>query len=369
MNTVRDVIRVFEEWAPPSLAVEGDRVGLMIGDWNQPVTKVLTTLDVSEEVVDEAVKTGVELIIAHHPLLFRPIKSLDVANGQGPVIEKCIKHDLTVYAAHTNLDIAPGGVNDMMAEALGLTNTEVLAVTGEDQLYKLVAFVPESHTEEVRQAVGDAGAGYIGGYSHCTFSASGTGTFIPGDGTDPFLGEQGKMEFADEKRMETIVPASLRQSVEAALTAAHPYEEPAYDMYPLALPGEPYGLGRVGDLPEEMTLEAFVEQVKKSYDVPFVRVVDGKADRVKRVALLGGDGNKYWKQALSKQADVYITGDIYFHTAQDAAMDGLTMMDPGHHVEKIMKKGVQKEMQHRSQDRLQVEWVASALSTEPFRLA
>ncbi|SFE29298.1 dinuclear metal center protein, YbgI/SA1388 family [Alteribacillus iranensis] len=361
------IIQLFEEWAPKSLAVEGDKVGLMIGTLNKPVRHVMIALDVLEEVVDEAIEKKVDLIIAHHPLLFRPLKKIDTESGQGPIIEKCIKHDITVYAAHTNLDIADGGVNDMLADKLDLQNTRVLVPTTEIPLKKLVAFVPENHVEEVRQALGDAGAGYIGGYSHCTFSSAGTGTFIPGDDTNPYLGKRREMEFASEKRIETIVPQPLVRKVTNALEKAHPYEEPAYDLYSLDLEGEKMGLGRIGELKKELPFEEFIEQVKKAFSVEDIRATKPFPQQVRKVAVLGGDGNKYWQYANRQGADVYITGDLYYHTAHDAQMGGQCIIDPGHHVEKVMKEGVKKELEKRMEEKkFQANVMASEVSTEPF---
>ncbi|RSL34497.1 Nif3-like dinuclear metal center hexameric protein [Salibacterium salarium] len=361
------IIQTFEEWSPKSLAVEGDKVGLMLGTLNKPVDNVMIALDVSEEVVDEAIEKEAGLIIAHHPLIFKPLKQIETTTGQGPIIEKCIKHDIAVYAAHTNLDITNGGVNDMMAEALGLEDTKVLVPTQEIPLKKLVAFVPENHVEIVRSALGDAGAGHIGDYSHCTFATDGTGTFIPGDNTNPYLGTQGEMEFAAEKRMETVVPETMIRNVIKALEKAHPYEEPAYDVYPLDLEGEKLGLGRVGYLKEPVSFETFITQVKSAFEVHHIRTAGPEPDMVKKVALLGGDGNKYWSYAKRNGADVYITGDLYYHVAQDAAVDGLSMIDPGHNVEKIMKEGVKRKMESLiDSNKYATQFIASSVSTEPF---
>ncbi|RSL30908.1 Nif3-like dinuclear metal center hexameric protein [Salibacterium salarium] len=361
------IIQAFEAWSPKSLAVEGDKVGLMLGTLNKPVRNVMIALDVAEEVVDEAIEKDAGLIIAHHPLIFKPLKQIETTSGQGPIIEKCIKHDIAVYAAHTNLDIANGGVNDMMAEALGLHSTNVLVPTQEVPLKKLVAFVPEDHVEDVRSAIGDAGAGHIGDYSHCTFAADGTGTFLPGDETNPYIGSQGEMEFAAEKRIETVVPENIINKVVKALKKAHPYEEPAYDVYPLDLNGEELGLGRVGYLEDAVSFDTFVDKVKSAFAVDHIRTAGPVPDEVKKVALLGGDGNKYWSYAKRHGADVYITGDLYYHVAQDAAMDGLSMIDPGHHVEKIMKEGVKRKMESLlDSTKYTTQLIASNVSTEPF---
>lgn len=361
------VIDVFEEWSPRTYAVEGDRVGLMIGTLDKPVSRVLVALDVTDEVIEEAISAEAELIIAHHPLIFRPLTEIDTAHGQGPLIEKCIKHDIAVYAAHTNLDIAPGGVNDMMADSLGLKDVEVLAPTQTENMKKIVVFSPESHADTIRKAIGNAGAGSLGDYSHCSFFVEGTGTFMPEAEADPFIGESGRQEYVKEMRIETIVSASDLSRVKQAMLDAHPYEEPAYDVYSLDVKGRELGLGRVGMLPEEMTIEAFADYVKQRFNVPAVRIVGNRNKKVRRVALLGGDGNKYWKQALSKNADIYLTGDIYYHTAQDAMLDGLSMIDPGHNVEKIMKAGTKRYMDELKDKRIEdVEWIASEVSSEPF---
>lgn len=205
------IIQAFESVSPKNLAIEGDKIGLQIGTLNKPVKKVMIALDVLESVVDEAVKNEVDLIIAHHPIIFRPIKALNMDSAYGRTIEKLIKNDIAVYAAHTNLDVAPGGVNDLMAEALGLEDVNVLVETTEDPLKKLAVFVPEENADDVRNALGNAGAGHIGNYSHCSFNTNGTGTFKPGAGTNPHIGTQGKMEYVSEVKIESVFPASIEK--------------------------------------------------------------------------------------------------------------------------------------------------------------
>ncbi|CAM3797964.1 Nif3-like dinuclear metal center hexameric protein [Alkalicoccus chagannorensis] len=362
------IIQTFEQFSPKHLAVEGDRIGLQVGTLKKQVSKVMITLDVLEPVVDEAVEKGVDFIIAHHPLLFRPIKQLDVSTSYGRMIEKLIKNEITVYAAHTNLDAAPGGVNDLMADAVGLKNTRVLVPTGEDPLKKLIVFVPDSHADHVREAMGDAGAGHIGSYSHCAFTSEGRGAFRPGEGTNPFIGEQGRLERPEETKIETVVPASIEKKVIQAMKKAHPYEEAAFDLYPMDVPGDVYGLGRIGELEEAVTLDAFADHVKTAFGVDGLRVVGDGSRLVKKAAVLGGDGNKYTMTALQKGADVYITGDLYFHVAHDAWMEGLMMIDPGHHVEQIMKQATADRLEEDLADQKgSVDIVTSELNTDPFR--
>lgn len=362
-----EIISLFESMYPKHLAMEGDKIGLQIGALNKSVQHVLIALDVTEAVVEEAIQIGANIIIAHHPLIFNPLKVIHTDKAYGKIIEACIKHGIAVYAAHTNVDVAKGGVNDLLAEALGLQQTQVLVPTYSEEMKKLVVFVPADHADELRKVLGDAGAGYIGNYSHCTFNSEGTGTFMPQEGTNPYIGEIGQLERAKEVRVETIIPATLQRSVIKAMLAAHPYEEVAYDVYPLDNKGETLGLGKIGYLPEEMTLGQFAEHVKQSLDVKGARVVGELNDKVRKVAVLGGDGNKYINQAKFKGADVYVTGDMYYHVAHDAMMLGLNIVDPGHNVEKVMKQGVQKQLQQKADAKnFAVQIHASQLHTDPF---
>lgn len=370
MKTVNgnQIIELFEQFSPKQYAMEGDPIGLHVGQLNKTVTKVMIALDVLEEVVDEAIQQGVELIIAHHPLIYRPLKRIDTMSAGGRIIEKLIKHDIAVYAAHTNLDVAKGGVNDLLAEALQLRETQVLVPTHETRLKKLAVYVPMAAEEKLRDALGKAGAGAIGNYSHCSFSSEGTGRFLPGEGSEPVIGSQGRLEAVAEIRIETVFPENIEKKVLAAMLKAHPYEEVAYDIYQLENQGESLGLGKIGVLAEEMTLEQFADHVKVTLDVDRVRVVGDWQSRIKKVAVLGGDGNKYITAAKFKGADVYVTGDMYYHTAHDAMMLGLNIVDPGHNVEKVMKKGVARILGEMCRDRnFDVEFIPSQVNTDPFR--
>ena len=362
-----ELIGMFEGFAPKYLAMEGDKIGLQIGRLNKPVHKVMIALDVLEEVVDEAIEKNVDLIIAHHPLIFRPLKNITTDELPGRIIEKLIKHDIAVYAAHTNLDVAKGGVNDLLAEALELSDTEVLVPTHEVKLKKLVVYVPVEDSSKVKEAIGDAGAGAIGNYSHCQFSVTGTGQFLPNENSDPYIGQSGQLEQVEEERIETIFPDYLEKSILQAMLKAHPYEEVAYDIYPLDNKGETLGLGRIGRV-KEMTLAEFANKVKVALDVPTVRVVGDLDSKVKKVAVLGGDGNKYISSAKFKGADVYVTGDLYYHVAHDAMMMGLNVIDPGHNVEKVMKKGLAHSLSKVCAEvGYDVEIFPSEQNTEPFQ--
>lgn len=364
-----EIIQVFESWSPKKYAcMPNDPIGLAIGTLNKPVTKVLVTLDVTHEVVDEAIAGGCELIIAHHPPIFMKLSNLRTDNPQGALYEKCLKNDIAVYAAHTNLDVAPGGVNDLLADALQLQNRQILEKSYEENMMKLAVFVPTDHADALRDVLAKAGAGTIGNYEACSYTLAGEGRFRAVEGADPAVGEIGELHIEQEEKIEVVFPQSMKNKVLKAMLNAHPYEEPAYDLFTMDIATNEQGLGRIGKLKEPMPLRAFAEFVKVQLDVPCLRVV-GSLDRlVQKVAVVGGDGNKYIRTAKFAGADVFVTGDIGFHMAQDAEVNGLSIVDPGHHVEKVMIKGVTEKMTTLcAEKKLPVQFIQSTIHTEPFQ--
>jgi len=362
-----EIIQMLERLAPKSLAYDWDKVGLQLGSLNQKMDQVLVTLDVVDEVVDEAIAMNAKLIIAHHPLIFNPLKSILTDTYAGKLIKKLLLNDIAVYVAHTNLDIAKGGVNDLLADYLGLSKTKPLQVTHTEKLKKLAVYVPADNQKQVKEALGNAGAGALGNYSHCMFTATGVGQFLPNEDANPAIGAKNCMEEVGEVRIETIVPESIEKKVISAMIKAHPYEEVAFDLYPMDIPGESLGLGVVGQI-EEMSLSDFAEHVKTSLEVPTVRVVGDFNRPIKKVAVLGGSGSKYIHQAKFAGADCLVTGDIDYHTALDALALGLTIVDPGHNVEKVMKQGVVNYLEAESEKLgLNVKFAVSQVKTEPFQ--
>lgn len=359
-----DIFKLLEKWAPKHLAYDWDNIGLQIGSATDETTKVMVTLDVVESVVDEAIEQGVNLIIAHHPILFKPLQSIDYDTFKGKVIKKLVKHQITVYAAHTNLDIAHGGVNDLLSDALHLQGKEHLVKTYEETLYKLAVYVPESHAATVCQALGDNGVGHIGNYSHCSFNTKGTGTFKALEGTNPFIGKRDTIAFVDEIKIETIVQEKDVQKALQTMKQHHPYEEVAYDLYRLAQTGETYGLGMIGQLGDEITLADLTNQVKKAFNLETVRVTGNDHKQVQKVAILGGSGEKFIQHAKNKGADVFITGDMTFHQAQDAQEMGLAVIDPGHYIEEIMKQATTDYIKQLCEE---LECIVSKVDTNPFR--
>ncbi|MGY0692900.1 Nif3-like dinuclear metal center hexameric protein [Virgibacillus sp. FSP13] len=366
MVTNATIFSILEQWAPKRLAYDWDNVGLQVGTYDKQVNKIMITLDVLESVVDEAIDKNVDLIIAHHPLLFKPIKQLNTNSVQGRIIQKLIQHDITVYAAHTNLDAANGGVNDMLCDVIGINERKVLLGSNTDKLVKFSVYVPHPQMEKVQQALHEGGAGHIGNYSHCTFQTEGQGTFKPLEGTTPFIGTKNEIAKVDEIKIETIVPEQRIDNVVKAVLHAHPYEEPAYDIYPLENKGETYGIGRIGWLTKSMGLTELCEHLKTVLDVPDLRVTGDLTSTISKVAVLGGSGEKYIHAAKAKGADAYITGDMTFHAAQDAWQMGLSVIDPGHHIEKVMKQSVKHHLEQQLNQQ-SIKVITSKANTEPFR--
>ena len=329
--TCQMIMEALEEQAPRSLAESWDNVGLITGHPRQPVDRVLVVLDVTLPVARYAADNGYQLIVSHHPPIFKGITSLRTDSPQGKLLAELVKHSIAVYACHTNLDAAQGGVSDALADILGLEATRPLISSQAEKLLKLVVFVPHDHAETLRQAICAAGAGVLGRYSHCTFQTRGTGTFLPLAGANPYLGTEGRMEYAEEARLETILPQSSLGAVLDAMNAHHPYEEVAYDLIPLANTDSRRGLGRVGCLPEQVSAAHFIDKVKSSLAVAGLRVAGPTDKTVLTVALCGGSGAGLITQAAKAGADVYVTGDVKYHEAQEAADLGLTVIDAGHY--------------------------------------
>jgi len=330
VTRVRDIAEAIERIAPIPLSEDWDNCGLQVGDPEAKASRVLVALTPMEEVFEEAEEAGADLLLFHHPLIFGPIKSVDTASYPGDLIARAIRRGLTVYAAHTSYDAAPDGVSVALAGALGLRGP-LRVVSPQGGLRKLVIFVPEDNVEAVADALADAGAGVIGEYTHCTFRTPGTGTFLGGEATDPYLGERGRLEKVEEIRLETVVPAHAADRAVAAAIAAHPYEEAALDLYPVEGHPAGCGYGRVGTLPEPMTSEELRAHVSNRLGFPARLVADpGSGRRMGRVAVLGGSGGFFVREVAASGAEVYVTGDLDYHDALLADSLGLAAIDAGH---------------------------------------
>lgn len=362
------IIQFLEEWAPKHMAMEGDKIGLQVGTLQKNVHRILVTLDVLENVVDEAIANKVDLIVAHHAVIYRSLKNLRTDLPAGKLYEKLLKHDIAVYVMHTNFDSAEGGMNDIMADLLELQDREVVSPIYTDELRKLAVYVPESHYDKVLQAMGDAGAGWIGNYSHCTFASPGVGTFIPQNGANPYIGQQGKLEKVNEMRLETIVPKTILKRVISAMLKAHPYEEVTYDIFPVEQTGKTFGIGRVGKLPKKMTLRELAQLVKDRFELSGLRFVGNLDQMIEKVAVVGGSGRDFIQQAAFKGADCLITGDITYHDGHEAMSLGLSIIDGGHHMEKVMKQAVAEYLRKKAQDlKQELDVLVSKAPTDPFQ--
>ncbi|NLV22714.1 MAG: Nif3-like dinuclear metal center hexameric protein [Syntrophomonadaceae bacterium] len=335
--TVRDISRLMESLYPPYIAEDWDNVGLQIGSLASPVKKIMVTLEADQEIVNEAIEQQIDLIITHHPLFFKPIKSINFNRPQGKLIKNIIQHNINIYTAHTNLDAGSTGLNEYLAEKLELQDITLLDASYSETLYKLVVYVPEEHETQVRQSITAAGAGHIGKYSDCTFRIQGTGTFLPREGSQPFIGATGQLEEVREYRLETIVSRNILDQVLDSMKQSHPYEEVAYDIYPLANKSLTYSPGRIGVLPQPMPLKEFCLHVKQKLDINTLRFVGDDQDMVKKIALVSGSGAGFINKARQQGCDLLLTGDLKYHEAKDAQALGLKVADAGHQqMERLM---------------------------------
>ncbi|MCW3463371.1 Nif3-like dinuclear metal center hexameric protein [Chitinophaga nivalis] len=325
---IREIIAVIEDFAPLQYQESYDNAGLLFGNAEWEVTNVLLTLDTTEAVIDEAIARGCNLVIAHHPIVFGGLKKINGNNYVERVAIKAIKHDIAVYAAHTNLDNVRNGVCAQMAGKLGLENCEVLQPK-RGLLKKLYTFVPEAHAEAVRTALFAAGAGNIGNYGECSFNAAGQGTFKGAAGTTPYVGTPGERHFEAEIKLEVIFPVYLEGRIIKALLNSHPYEEVAYDVVSLDNAYQQVGSGMIGTLPEAMEEQAFLQYVKQQFQTGCVRYTPLRGRPVKKVALCGGAGSFLLKRAISAGADAYISSDFKYHEFFDAE-NQLIIADIGH---------------------------------------
>ncbi|MBK6408186.1 MAG: Nif3-like dinuclear metal center hexameric protein [Flavobacteriales bacterium] len=309
---IKEIIRALEQWAPPVLQEEYDNCGLQTGDPEAEVGEALLTLDCTEEVVAEAVRNKCRLIIAHHPVIFKGIKSLTGRNDVERTLLAAIRANVAIYAIHTNLDNVIDGVNGEIADRLGLKPLHVLDPKP-GQLCKLAVFVPREHADTVRDAMFAVGAGHVGAYDECSFNVEGTGTFRAGESARPFVGTKGERHGEAEVRVEVLCPATREQAVVEALRAAHPYEEVAYDLYPLANLHQGIGSGLLGEWDEPLEEVAFLEKLKAVCGPPAIRHTTLTGKPVKRVALCGGSGAFLIGKAMAAGADAYVTGDVKYH--------------------------------------------------------
>jgi dinuclear metal center YbgI/SA1388 family protein len=337
---VSDILGIINKIAPAAFAESWDNVGLQVGDPAALTPRIMVALDAGKDAVEAAVAAKCQLLLTHHPFLFNPIKKINISNPSGALIARAIKNDLAIISLHTNLDIADGGVNDLLAETLGVTSCIPIKITSREELRKLSVFVPKGHEEKVLEALFRF-SGFIGNYSDCSFQSCGIGTFRPLAGSKPFIGTQGKREHTEETRVEVLLRNEDVSAAVSALLKVHPYEEPAFDLYPLLNEGKASGLGRIGTLDQEVSLGSFLEVIKEKFELQRLRFVGDSSCRVKKVAVCGGSGASLLHDAKRLGADLFVTGDIKYHDARDAQMMDMPMIDLGHFAsEALMIRGL-----------------------------
>jgi dinuclear metal center YbgI/SA1388 family protein len=327
--TVSQVASIIESFSPLGLQENYDNAGLAIGSPSTEVKGILIALDVTPEIADEAIATGCNLIIAHHPIIFNGLKRITGATLTERIVIKAIQNDIAIYAAHTNLDSVWGGVSHKMAEKLNLSNIKVLSPAN-NQLAKLVTFAPTSAAQKVRQALFDSGAGNIGNYDSCSYNTEGQGTFRGSESTNPFVGEKGELHFEPETRIEVIVPKPIISKVVAALKSVHPYEEVAFDIYPLENKNPKAGLGVIGSLQEPLNSDEFLQHVKTIFNCTQIKHSNIVKHQVKKIALCGGSGFSLLNNAISQNADIFITADIKYHGFFETE-NKILLVDIGHY--------------------------------------
>lgn len=372
MNSVivSDIIKQIDRLAPPDLAESWDPIGLSFGRLNQEVKRVLVALDVDKDTISEAKQHNVDLILTHHPAIFSAQKSLNQEDARRKEYIDLIKSDIAVYSAHTNLDAAKGGMNDWLADTLDMekNDRESLSLSLKRGFKKIAVYVPDHAAEKVRQALHQVGAGQMGDYKDVSYTMEGYGRFTPQEGSNPAEGAIGKEEIIHEQRIEMMIKDEDVFKCIEALKDAHPYEVPVFDLFTLEHQEEVLGFGRVGTLSEPLTTEELAKKVNHRFDVDGVRY--GSIDSNKkhtRIAVLGGSGAKYYKDALTKEATLYITGDISYHGAQDMLRDGLDFIDAGHYMEAISVSKLAEYLNHcKAQHSWDIEILESQTQKDVF---
>jgi dinuclear metal center YbgI/SA1388 family protein len=365
---IQDVVGLMNTLYPPILAEEWDNVGLQVGDPGTAVSRVAVALDPSPVAVEEAIGLGAELLLCHHPLIFRPMKQVTTKDETGRVVTAALRGGLSIMAAHTNLDRAHNGMNDWLAESLGIENSSPIELPA-GLLIKLIVFVPVGQGDEVAEALFDAGAGHIGAYDRCSFRTGGIGTFRPGAESQPFIGKTGEVESVEETRLEVLVPKESLSKVVNRLIKVHPYEEVAYDVIPITNARTDLGLGRIGRLKQPTPFEKLLPMIKSALQVESLRISGPGEGVVKKVAVCGGSGASLLQAASRQGADLLVTGDVSYHDARRAEELGLTVVDAGHFATEhiFVKRLTQILKAEAQQSGLDFEVSAVTGEQDPFR--
>jgi dinuclear metal center YbgI/SA1388 family protein len=326
---IKELIEFLERYAPLSYQEDYDNAGLIVGNHQDEIKSGLVCLDCTEQVIEEAITKKYDIIIAHHPIIFRGLKKLNGKNYIERVIIKAIKNNIAIYAIHTNLDNVINGVNDKICDKLGLINRKILSPK-KHNLKKLVTYIPVNYAEAVKEAIFNAGAGKIGNYSNCSFNTLGNGTFKADKNANPFVGEQDKVHTEEELKVEVIFDTAKQSEILNALIQTHPYEEVAFDIYPLENKNQQIGSGMIGELTDEIEEKRFLQNLKQVMNVSVIRHTQLLSKKINKVAVCGGSGSYLLNDAIQAGADIFITADFKYHEFFDA--DGkIIIADIGHY--------------------------------------
>lgn len=369
MHTNADkIIKIMEHIAPEKWAEPWDNVGLLVGQKHKMIQNVLVALEVTDAVVDEAIEKNVDMIIVHHPLIFKAMKTITDDDPISKMVIKLIKNDINLYVAHTNLDASPEGTSAYLAEVLELSDIKVLDESLSAQWFKIHVYVPIDQTEQVKKAMFDHGAGKIQTYDHCAYTIEGQGQFRPLEGSKPFIGQENSLTQVAEVKIEVMVPEHLLNPVVEAMIKAHPYEVPAYDVFKTERVFSTGGIGVHGKLKKPLTLLDLSQQVKALLNLQHLKFVGKEDQMMHRVSIVTGAGADYMKLAKIK-SDVLITGDVKYHEAQDALQMGLALIDGGHYETEVfymsrLKEILDKIFEEKSYD---VQVIMSETDINPFK--
>jgi len=363
-----DIAGIINKKYPFSLAEEWDNVGLQLGDPTTEVTRIMVALDPLPQVITSAINSNCNLLVTHHPLIFSPLRQITTSTITGSSILKAAQRNLGLLAMHTNYDIAQDGLNDLLARRIGLNETRPLKITGRDELTKLVVFVPQEQLDTVRTALLPHTES-LGNYQDCSFSTAGEGTFLPLAGARPAIGTPGKLEKVPEQRLELLLRRTQLSKAIRALLAVHPYEEPAFDCYPLLNESTPNGLGRIGRLQQPAKLQDWAAGLAHQLECETVRFVGDPARMIQKIALCSGSGASLLRDAVRAGADLLLTGDIKYHEAREAEAQGIALIDAGHfNTEIIMVTAIRDFLNSALQQAGHtVEVLTAECEQDPFR--
>ncbi len=366
--TCKEVIKYLEDWAPKEIAWQNDNVGIQVGHTSSKIKNIMLSLEITSNVLKQAIQKKCNLIITHHPLIFHPIKKLNLSNdSNSKLIETLIKNEITLFSAHTNLDLTKHGVSFQLAKKLGLKNISFLKNLKSNQ-YKISVFVPETYVEKVAGSIFSAGGGVIGEYSNCSFQLSGEGTFKGSSLSNPSIGSKGKLEKVKEIKLEVLVNEWKLNKVLASLRSSHPYEEPAYDIYPLENYNLNYGVGAIGILEKEVSTSDFISFVSRKLHAKNLRYVYGDKQKVKTIAVCGGSGSDLINDALAKDADVFVTADIKYHTFH-SAQNKILLIDAGHYETEIpVLNEVQRRLKNLLKEKREIKVLKFNGNTNPINI-